>query len=349
MDPRAGFDAGAGLPCLAQRAAGQCDAPFMRDAVAELPEGYCQVTCGRCGCCAPLWESLSREGDLSAFLAYAEAAGLAGDLRNPGTEWTVLAPTDAAMRGLADALGPAAEVAGSPTARRLARDALAAHVLPRAPVVGALWTSPFFAAAGARMRTLAGGVLTGLPDPLRVRSEATGREAAVASADAEACKSWWVRVDALLSPPGPAARDASGRVCASLYEVLRDDGDFGEFLRLVDRDPDLAGRLADRGTAWTVLAPGDAAVRGAREAAGGAAALDDAEVARLHVAPSVWDPADAAPGEPRGALPTLGGGPALSVRGRNVAGARNGADVVAAGVGNPCSGRVHRLNWVVLP
>ena len=78
--------------------------PAMMLTVDEVPEGYCQISCGRCECCATVLEVLREEG--FAVLADAVVAvGLDSILSNPGFETTMLAPSDDAMRRAAADLG----------------------------------------------------------------------------------------------------------------------------------------------------------------------------------------------------------------------------------------------------
>ena len=58
--------------------------------------GYCQITCGRCNCCKNFKDVLSDLG-ATTLLAAAQAANLTNNLTDPGTMWTLLAPTNAAF------------------------------------------------------------------------------------------------------------------------------------------------------------------------------------------------------------------------------------------------------------
>ena len=98
--PHVGYNAGVVSSCLEMQRYKKCGEPFMMNAIKELPEGYCQVTCGRCSCCKPLWDTMQGMSDLSMFRDYASAVGLTDDLKNPGIMWTVLAPTNPGERCL---------------------------------------------------------------------------------------------------------------------------------------------------------------------------------------------------------------------------------------------------------
>lgn len=78
--------------------------------VDEVPEGYCQISCGRCDCCATVLEVLREQG-FAALADAAVAVGLESILSNPGFETTMLAPSDTAMQRAAADLGAAT---GSP-------------------------------------------------------------------------------------------------------------------------------------------------------------------------------------------------------------------------------------------
>jgi hypothetical protein len=69
----------------------------MQTAIKELPEGYCQISCGRCRCCSTVLAVLEEEGfqELSTVV---RTVGLDSVLATPGLETTMLAPSDAAMQ-----------------------------------------------------------------------------------------------------------------------------------------------------------------------------------------------------------------------------------------------------------
>jgi len=109
---------------------GQCGEPWLINTVAEVPSGFCQTSCGRCPCCRPaLVEALSLPGG-PAFVAAAEAAGLAERWSMPGWTGTLLVPA-----GGSDPIVAAAVVAR--------------HALAPMPVISAPWTAPFLVLPGA--------------------------------------------------------------------------------------------------------------------------------------------------------------------------------------------------------
>jgi hypothetical protein len=69
----------------------------MQISVKELPEGYCQISCGRCKCCSTVLEVLEAKGfhELSAVV---RIVGIESVLASPGFETTMLAPSDTAMQ-----------------------------------------------------------------------------------------------------------------------------------------------------------------------------------------------------------------------------------------------------------
>jgi hypothetical protein len=107
VDPRKEFILPAEFTCYEQGVSfKQCEAEFMRQTIIEIPEGYCQITCGRCDCCPSLLNATAAAG--AAEFAWALAATGAGggvNFSEPGAMATFLAPDDNAMRDLFGRLG----------------------------------------------------------------------------------------------------------------------------------------------------------------------------------------------------------------------------------------------------
>lgn len=70
--------------------------------------GYCQLTCGQCGCASTVTQVLQKV-QANTFLQAATQAGMKAQFDLPGFTATVLAPSDAAF---ATALNGTAKAAG---------------------------------------------------------------------------------------------------------------------------------------------------------------------------------------------------------------------------------------------
>lgn len=69
-----------------------------------LHAGWCQITCGRCSCCEPVAKVAQDQG-LTSLLAAVQTAGLSSQFNAPASQFTLLAPTDAAFTAALPALG----------------------------------------------------------------------------------------------------------------------------------------------------------------------------------------------------------------------------------------------------
>lgn len=145
-----------GTTCFYHRVYGSCNADFLFDADAELaPEGFCQMSCGRCSCCSPPAD-VARQAGGTRFLQALEAAGLSLKelLSHPGLTATVLVPTDAAWEAFLTSLGPLAQNPG------VLQQVIKFHILPPESRRNALWTSPFLALGPNKVSTLYDGPAT---------------------------------------------------------------------------------------------------------------------------------------------------------------------------------------------
>eukprot|EP00873_Tetraselmis_striata_P025338 jgi/Tetstr1/445602/TSEL_003408.t1 len=139
--------------CRKQREWGKCETIPGLYAPEELPEGWCQITCGRCTCC----QSPARvafENNLTSFLWLAHHAdrlrsfNSGEDLLNPGSMFTIFAPTNAAVQERLKSLGfgyllTSPYTDPDPGAKNVLKLIVSAHISPALPVSEALWTSPF--------------------------------------------------------------------------------------------------------------------------------------------------------------------------------------------------------------
>ncbi|GBF96782.1 hypothetical protein Rsub_09638 [Raphidocelis subcapitata] len=157
VDPRTTFIEPAQFTCWQQYKFGQCGQDFIKATILEIPEGYCQITCGSCTCCPPLLNATLSAG-LSEFawaLGLSAAANRTEDPSQPGLMMTYLAPNDNAMRDLFAKLGGKERILSDPGVRDKLGAIMDLHQLPPLNSTRAVWTSPFLL-PGARPASLAG-------------------------------------------------------------------------------------------------------------------------------------------------------------------------------------------------
>ncbi|CAD7695315.1 unnamed protein product [Ostreobium quekettii] len=202
IDPREGFD---GPPiegtCSLQRQWGQCDEPFLLNTIEEIPEGYCQITCGRCPCCKTYRQIALDEG-FQEFVNAMDATNMGEYLDNPGFMASFLVPPEGSIY---EWLQPKSNVAIDATTLSAAEKAnlqalLQIHIVLPEARANAPWTSPFFL-DGVHMATMEGRALA-------VRQ--TGGQAVILNGqtnqvnllggDKEACKGFLLLVDGVLTP-----------------------------------------------------------------------------------------------------------------------------------------------------
>jgi uncharacterized surface protein with fasciclin (FAS1) repeats len=179
--------------CLSQVAQGNCNAPFMQTtATAEVNDGYCDISCGRCKCCKTYAEMLPAVGS-NLFLQMANAAGLKANLTSPAYSFTILAPPDAAIMKYLAASGLTlqAALANLP----LLRTIVSYHILPNVPVLDAWWSTPFFL-PGTVLSTLLGPTAT-----ITVNLKGKLNGVAMAMKDSPTCKGNVIPINAVLQPP----------------------------------------------------------------------------------------------------------------------------------------------------
>eukprot|EP00210_Caulerpa_lentillifera_P006039 g5771.t1 len=130
--------------CFDQKAFGKCNEPYMLNTISELPEGYCQITCGRCDCCSTFTE-LAEANGLTEFVLAMEAAGLGDLLGNPGWMATLLIPTNQVLQDWRDSRGVAwDELVLNKRLRAELMETMKMHVIVPLASINALWTRPFF-------------------------------------------------------------------------------------------------------------------------------------------------------------------------------------------------------------
>jgi len=145
VDPRVTHD---GPPqefqCFEQKEFGKCEEQYMQNTINELPEGYCQITCGRCDCCST-FASLAEANGLTEFVLAMEAAGMGDLLENTGWMATLLVPTNGALKDWRNSHGMDwEELVGDEGLRGELEEIMKLHVIVPLASINALWTKPFF-------------------------------------------------------------------------------------------------------------------------------------------------------------------------------------------------------------
>lgn len=179
----------------------------MYDTIGELPEGYCQRTCGRCDCCTHL-NFLLEDNGLTEFSEALKQLGFEKWLFNPGWDVTLLVPTnDAFLQGLTD-MGFSREMAYADP--DFLTTVMLYHILPREPYLRAIFMTPFME-DGSQINTYLADYDT--PDFVSVSREAGAagdddtiilnspvNRATITTPDIESCKGSIQIIDKLLQP-----------------------------------------------------------------------------------------------------------------------------------------------------
>lgn len=184
--------------CLGQVMQGNCDKPFMQmTSTAEINDGSCDISCGRCKCCQTYAEKLTALGS-TTFLQMAYAAGLKANLTSPAYSFTVLAPPNAAVQAYLTTAGltAAQTLANVPLMQKI----VGYHILPNVPVIDAWWSTPFFL-PGTVLSTLLGPKATITIAPTGTLN---GKVKAVGP-DSPTCKGNVIPISAVLMPPTAVA------------------------------------------------------------------------------------------------------------------------------------------------
>ncbi|KAI8476263.1 MAG: hypothetical protein J3K34DRAFT_401723 [Monoraphidium minutum] len=191
VDARSTFITPAEFTCWEQYKFGQCSQDFMQETIIEIPEGYCQITCGRCDCCPTLLQASLAAG-LNEFvwaMNLSTASNRSESLEQPGLMVTLLAPNDNAMSDLFNRLGGKPRILSDQGVRDKLGSIMDAHVLPALPESRAVWTAPFML-PGARLQSLGPELAVGPPDPAMggIVIAAPGSSARIQQRDLYACK-----------------------------------------------------------------------------------------------------------------------------------------------------------------
>lgn len=184
---------------------GACNQAFMRQTPEEVPEGYCQISCGRCRCCPSLADVMRGRG-LNMFLwAITFTWEVDRYLAMPGYMATVLAPTDGAWWAALNKMGYSSkeQVEACAACKEQLANIARFHILPPERNSNAVWTRPFM------RRNVAMPTLLGEGHPIIAQQdESTGRvtldsprsRAGVTEADVYACKGYVQVLDTVLIP-----------------------------------------------------------------------------------------------------------------------------------------------------
>ncbi|CAD7703312.1 unnamed protein product [Ostreobium quekettii] len=202
IDPRVAHD---GPPiegnCILQREWGQCAEPFLLDTIEEIPEGYCQITCGRCDCCKTYRELALEEGFLE-FVSAMDAAELGDVLDNPGFMASLLVPPEGSIAEWLKlpSTGQISAVTISAADKANLQGMLKIHVVMPEVRANAPWTTPFFL-DGVHMMTMEGRALAVRDKGGQVVIH-NGKSSKVhlLGGDKEACKGFIHFVDGVLTP-----------------------------------------------------------------------------------------------------------------------------------------------------
>lgn len=182
---------------------GVCAQPFMMQTPEEVPEGYCQISCGRCGCCSTFAQVLQDKAPEFAWLANLSDVG--PSISRPGYMAVMLVPGDDAVRRLLQTQGFNNH---SQVEKDLWKDqvkdwvnaVVKLHVLPPTWDIAALWTTPFMA-NGATLTTLSKEYLTANAGKNGgVKVQGPKNTVGISAADIPVCKGYINLLDDALAP-----------------------------------------------------------------------------------------------------------------------------------------------------
>lgn len=156
VDPRSGRDKHlkyVNYRCLEHRQRGDCEKGFIFNTPEELPEGFCQITCGRCECCKTL-RNVAEDAGLEDWIWAMEATELQDILDNPGIEVSVLVPRSGALDEVLTKLGDWSrnEIKTNDKKRAILAEVLKFNMISAIPDHWAVYSSPFFK-EGLRLAT----------------------------------------------------------------------------------------------------------------------------------------------------------------------------------------------------
>eukprot|EP01025_Chloroclados_australasicus_P046785 TRINITY_DN5170_c0_g1_i1.p1 TRINITY_DN5170_c0_g1~~TRINITY_DN5170_c0_g1_i1.p1 ORF type:complete len:488 (+),score=41.10 TRINITY_DN5170_c0_g1_i1:36-1499(+) len=216
--------------CIQVEELGLCDNDTLINLMpVQVPEGFCERTCGRCDCCFPLSQVAKKE-QLNTFLKIADITGNLENIEKPGFLGTVLAPTDAAFEALFGSLGITIDEVEDYVL--FFKDLFSYHILPVHPFFDALWTTPFFVDGLSSKTMLHGSSKLIMEEINALNFSKTGElpssikgeksSANVVQGDIEACKSYITIIDNVLLPYNieDVVGVGSGEACAFKQGVV---------------------------------------------------------------------------------------------------------------------------------
>eukprot|EP00775_Hariotina_reticulata_P010234 gene10234-10394_t len=110
--------------------------------IREVPEGYCEISCGRCSCCGSPAAAAASAGLLEFLWAMNKTTDRGIVMEAPGFAGTFFAPDDNAMRTLFDKLGGKARIEADQGVRGKLAVIMSYHVAKPLPGYEA-WSTPF--------------------------------------------------------------------------------------------------------------------------------------------------------------------------------------------------------------
>ncbi|GLC36965.1 hypothetical protein PLESTM_000523400 [Pleodorina starrii] len=204
VDPRDSFlRAKVDYSCFDQARFGACGQSFMLETPEEVPEGYCQISCGRCSCC-PTLDSVLRDKGLEMFRWLLGFSDEGAKIKLPGYMVTLLAPTDSAVWAALNRLGYKSkeDVERDSNAKNVLADIGRYHVLAPVEPLKATWTTPFMRSNIEMYTAVSNGktVTARQDNGGKVTIQSPKSSANVVERDIYACKGYVQVLDAVLIP-----------------------------------------------------------------------------------------------------------------------------------------------------
>ncbi|GAX80921.1 hypothetical protein CEUSTIGMA_g8356.t1 [Chlamydomonas eustigma] len=134
---------------------GVCNQSFMLATPEEVPEGYCQISCGRCACCSTFAEVLTSKAPM--FLWMLNLTSFGPLITRPGYYATLLAPTDSAVWNMLKQKGYTRQQAEHDPS--WVSNIVRMHVLPPTADISAVWTTPFMQKSAKLYHSIDGGYI----------------------------------------------------------------------------------------------------------------------------------------------------------------------------------------------
>lgn len=204
VDVRVSFISVVEYTCWQQYTFGNCAQKFIMDSIKEVPEGYCQISCGRCPCCSSLAAAAEAAGLTEFWWAMNKTTGdRLGPLTAPGFAATLMAPDNNAMNSLFDKLGGKDRILSDDGVRGKLATIMAYHAVKPVPGYEA-WTTPFLL-PGTQLQTFKDGATLEVVeggDGGNIKVQGAGSSAEITQKDIYACKGYINRLNWYLLPPG---------------------------------------------------------------------------------------------------------------------------------------------------